>query len=742
MNWRINAALAVLSGTAIAPCHADGTVILDFNQNQADYPIRLRVNSDDSFHVQVSREQTVQNHANCGFLRMGADGLLVSTFGIQGRLSTGECAQDFAVRTDGALDLLNGPGLNLQFRDASGTLVSTSGRIFPAGADPGYRTGARTLLRLGNGQYMAGGYVGVCFTCDPGDLDWAVARLNADGSVDSSFASGLLRQPSTRSLRTLVELPDSKVLGAGYATAFGDATQISLFDAAGIDFTYALNGRVEVNLGVARIAVDSSGRSYVAGRRGDVVRLTTTGTVDGTFTTPASSNTLTIDAIAVDSLDRVLVFGGMNGPTNQGYIARFTPTGARDTTFNGTGVVTFDFAQPAGNISDAAFCIGALQSLDRPLLACLVENLNGGDLGVARFTQTGQLDITFGAAQVDTDLYPDAISFGDVSAPYGAVRVESAPVTVTGFDAGRETTVVASAGLQYSVGCSGSWTGSSGLIEAGDMLCVRLNASTTPGGSASGTIRVGGRQASFTVLSTNTAADSIPDPFSFTAQINAPLSTVVISNTITVSGITGYATATATNGQFSMGCNGAFVASSAFITNGMELCVRHTTSGQHGASTTTTLNIGGVSASFSSTTLPPDLTPDAFSLVAQPNAAPGTLVTSNAITVTGINGAAAISVSGGEYSVGCTSGSFTSAAGTVTNGQTVCVRHTTSALYSTTVTTNLTIGGVASSFSSTTGAAPSGGRGGGGAMDGLSLAGLGLCLALSLMNRRRRLVEA
>lgn len=734
---RLSAAFVVFAGTVIAPCHADGTVILDFNQNRVDYPAQLRVNSDDSFHVQVSAVRGFLIHPDCGFFRMSPDGTLVPTFGNQGRLSTGECARDFAVRPNASLDLLNVTGLQLQFRDATGALVSTSGQIFPAGTQPGYKTAANALLRLSNGQFMAGGYAGVCFACDPGDLDWAAARLNADGSVDNSFANGLLRKPSTRDLRTLVELPDGKVLGAGRAVAFGDATEVSRFDAVGLDFTYGLNAQVSVDLGVARIAVDSSGRAYVAGRRGDVVRLTTSGTVDGTYTTPAPSNSLEIDAIVVDSRDRVLVFGGTSTPSDQGYIARFTSTGARDTTFNSTGVVTFNFQQPSGNVPFVGPCIGAFQSQDRPLLACLVENLNGGDLGVARFTSTGQLDTTFGANQIDTDLYPDAFSIPDASAPYGTLGVMSAAVIVSGFDAGRETTVsVSGANARISIGCNGNWV-TSGLIEAGESLCVRQDASTTPGGNSISTIILGGRQATFTVIATNTAADSIPDPFTFTPQTNAPLSTPVTSNNITVTGITGYSTATATNGTFSISCTSPFVMSSTFITNGMELCVRHTTASLNDTTVITTLSIGGVSANFSSTTIVADLTPDAFSLSAQTNAALNTLVTSNTITVSGINGPAVISVTGGEYSVGCTSPAFTTAAGTVSSGQTVCVRHTTSAQNSTSVATTLTIGGVAASFISTTAAAPSGGGGGGGAIDELLLAVLGLCVALSVLSRQR-----
>ncbi len=106
-----------------------------------------------------------------------------------------------------------------------------------------------------------------------------------------------------------------------------------------------------------------------------------------------------------------------------------------------------------------------------------------------------------------------------------------------------------------------------------------------------------------------------------------------------------------------------------------------------------------------------DTTPDPFSFTAQTGVALSTVITSNAITVAGINSPAPISVSGGTYSID--GGAYTAATGTVTNGQTVTLRHTSSASNSTTITTTLTIGGVSASFTSTTLAAP--------ALDGAAL---------------------
>ena len=97
-----------------------------------------------------------------------------------------------------------------------------------------------------------------------------------------------------------------------------------------------------------------------------------------------------------------------------------------------------------------------------------------------------------------------------------------------------------------------------------------------------------------------------------------------------------------------------------------------------------------------------DTTPDPFSFTDQTGVALNTAITSNAITVSGIDAAANISVSGGQYSID--SGAFTSAAGMVNNGQNVRVRVTSSSSGSTTTAATLTIGGVSDSFDVTTAA--------------------------------------
>jgi agarase len=99
-----------------------------------------------------------------------------------------------------------------------------------------------------------------------------------------------------------------------------------------------------------------------------------------------------------------------------------------------------------------------------------------------------------------------------------------------------------------------------------------------------------------------------------------------------------------------------------------------------------------------------DTTPDAFSFPAISGAARGVFVESAATTITGINAAASVSISGGEYSIA--GGAFTSGSSSVTNGQAIVVRVTTAADFDTQTSATLTVGGVLGDFSVTTLAAP------------------------------------
>ena len=109
-------------------------------------------------------------------------------------------------------------------------------------------------------------------------------------------------------------------------------------------------------------------------------------------------------------------------------------------------------------------------------------------------------------------------------------------------------------------------------------------------------------------------------------------------------------------------------------------------------------------------------TPNTFTFANYTGVELGATVTSNAITVSGLTNPAVVTITGGTYSID--NSSFVSAAGSVSNGQEVKIRHTAASTNSTIATTTLTIGTVSAVFTSKTLA---GSNGGGGTIDGKAL---------------------
>jgi hypothetical protein len=96
-----------------------------------------------------------------------------------------------------------------------------------------------------------------------------------------------------------------------------------------------------------------------------------------------------------------------------------------------------------------------------------------------------------------------------------------------------------------------------------------------------------------------------------------------------------------------------------------------------------------------------DTMPDPFTFTDQADVERSTSITSDTVTIRGIGKRTPISVVGGRYSIDCTS-TFTASAGSIRNGQGVCVRHTSSADFGTATDTTLTVGGVSDTFTSIT----------------------------------------
>ncbi len=204
------------------------------------------------------------------------------------------------------------------------------------------------------------------------------------------------------------------------------------------------------------------------------------------------------------------------------------------------------------------------------------------------------------------------------------------------------------------------------------------------------------------------SSDTTPDQFSFTDVTDRTINTLQTSNTITIAGINASTAVSVSGGTYSKN-GGSYVSSAGTCVDGDTFAVRHTSSGSYNTAVNTTLTVGGVTDTFTSTTgAAPDGTPDAFTFTDDLSGVPlSSTRTSNTITIAGINTSVVVSVSGGTYSKN--GAGYTGSSGSAVNGDTFAVRHTSSASYSTDVNTTLTVGGVSDTFTTRTEPAPNDG---------------------------------
>ncbi|GAB4192025.1 MAG: hypothetical protein Tsb002_21410 [Wenzhouxiangellaceae bacterium] len=295
-----------------------------------------------------------------------------------------------------------------------------------------------------------------------------------------------------------------------------------------------------------------------------------------------------------------------------------------------------------------------------------------------------------------TDNMPDPFGFTQQNnVPLNAL-ITSDTVTITGINSAAVVTI---SNGEYSLN-GAAFTNAQGMAVANDQLTVRHTSSNLFSTMVTTTLTVGGVAGTFNTVTE--AADSEPNQFLFTDQTDVPLDALIESDLIIVGGINTSAPIAVVNGEFSIN-NGPYTsAAGQTVVSGNSVRVRHQSAATFSTTIETTLTIGGISDVFSSTTLPPDTTPEPFGFMAQSNLPFNTVVESNSITITGIDSPAPISISGGEYSIN--NGPYTSfgSGATINDGDTVRVRQTSAGTLNTTTDAVLDIGGVMGAFSVTT----------------------------------------
>jgi uncharacterized delta-60 repeat protein len=256
-----------------------------------------------------------------------------------------------------------------------------------------------------------------------GALVFAIGSAQATpGALDPSFGTGGEVTTTVGSGTTYTEAealrvqPDGKIVAAGYGTNGSNYDfALARYNPSGsLDTSFDGDGKVVTDFGshddlAYSLALQPDGKIVVAGRShngGDwdfaLARYNPDGSLDTSFgpahngkvrTDFASSNDLAY-GVALQPDGKIVVAGGSytTFPNYLFAVARYNPDGSLDTTFNGTGKVTTS----VGGVDDQANAV-ALQPDGKIVTGGNSWNGSNDDFALVRYNANGSLDTSFNA---------------------------------------------------------------------------------------------------------------------------------------------------------------------------------------------------------------------------------------------------------------------------------------------------------------------------------------------------------
>ncbi|HSH62236.1 MAG TPA: hypothetical protein VK988_21830 [Acidimicrobiales bacterium] len=274
---------------------------------------------------------------------------------------------------------------------------------------------------------------------DEVEASFALARYNPDGTLDASFdGDGKVTADfggSSDSATSVAIQPDGKIVASGYVI-YGDAFvdfALARFNADGsLDATFDGDGKftTEVECGpglqcsqddIASVMLQADGKIVAAGSSDSDValaRYNTNGSLDASFdgdgkvTTDFSGGDDSAEAAAIQADGRIVVVGTAGSGTNYFSgdlaLARYNTNGSLDASFDGDGKVTTDFSGVGdASVVDVANAV-AIHADGRIVIAGEVIPFASPhpplDFVLARYNANGSLDASFdGDGKVTTD---------------------------------------------------------------------------------------------------------------------------------------------------------------------------------------------------------------------------------------------------------------------------------------------------------------------------------------------------
>ena len=337
---------------------------------------------------------TVNGLARNRIARLNRNGTLDTTF--NPGLGANDSVRAVAVQPDGRVVIGGfftsavGVARNYVARlNSDGTLDAS----FNPGAGPDGQVNA--LVLQPDGKVVIGGQ----FTTVDGVGRNFIARLNSDGSLDTTFVPGAGASSAVRALALLAD--GSLIVGGDFQFFNGNNSRgLARVGTNGVaDTLFSFNlGVSGINGSVVAVAVQQGTNLVVGGTfvdvggtpRQNLARFGTNGILDVTFTAAADN---TVNTVAAQPDGKLLVGGGfttVNGVARS-RSARLTQAGVLDPTINFGSGADNDITVSLVQFYDAQIVFGGAFSTFGGTSASRLVRLNGGDnagAGVFEFSQT------------------------------------------------------------------------------------------------------------------------------------------------------------------------------------------------------------------------------------------------------------------------------------------------------------------------------------------------------------------
>ncbi len=306
--------------------------------------------------------------------------------------------------------------------------------------------------------------------------DFAVARFNADGSLDNTFdGDGITATDfNDNDVANAVAIqPDGKIIVVG--DIFDDADDRTFFGMArynpdgSLDETLNGNGKqktdVSANSESAKaVAIQSDGNVVVAGDvfNGDnfdfvIVRFDPNGNLDNTFAgvgtqyTGFGSADDRANSLAIQPDGKIIISG--SSPDNF-ELARYNTDGTLDNSFDGDGKQTINFGDVFINETSMV-----LQRDGKILLAGFTGDDDNNSFAVARFKSNGALDKSFAGDGRETT------GFGTMNIINSLALQNDGKVIALGYTSDRNNSLVAAARYNSDGTLDDSFDGDGKLTE-------------------------------------------------------------------------------------------------------------------------------------------------------------------------------------------------------------------------------------------------------------------------------------